>query len=677
MRARKVQQGQHFGDYELYRLIGMGGMAQVYEARRVGPHGFSKRLALKRILPQLAHDPRLVGMFCDEARVQARLSHPNLVEVVDFGEYDGELFMAMEYVDGLTCADLLGAVEARRRTVALAPALHIARDVLQALVYAHEARDESGRRLGLVHRDVAPSNILIGRSGVVKLTDFGIMRGKFIEARTAPGEIKGKIGYISPEQASGAALDARSDLFSLGVVLAELLIGCPLFPGKTELDVLQRLHAGDLTQLHARGRHIPGDVHALLLRALARSPADRFSSARELLDSVIAAIARHDAAIGAHGLAEWLSELGVLVLDSAVRIRSAKSLGINPHATEGPAALAPDAPLEPAPTVPPPNRAVKRGEAAVAYRLRQPNTAVGSSLSLSDILELIVTGRIGADTAVSCNGGPFVPIARVHELGRIAARPAYHFFDAAALRANERHPIDRATLPAMLFDLVRQRRTGMLSAVSGREEKRVYFSDGSPLFTASTDRNELLGVRLVAAGLIGRDALETLLERGHRCGHRLGEALIAAGAIRPSELLRAVASQQHARLVALCRLSRGELSFVDGASPTEPAVNASAAPLKLIASAVLEAYQDAEIARLLNTTRSHELTCSNRTARLDVLLDLRAAEAQVLRSIRSGETLDSLVARLAQQGPPEPTVLRAVFIGLCAGALDNDAWPPP
>src|SRR5262245_55548025 len=161
-------------------------------------------------------------MFCDEAKIHASLSHPNLVDVVDFGEQDGELYMVMEYVDGLTAAALLSAVAARKRTVELSAALYVAREVLSGLACVHEATDELGRPLGLVHRDVAPSNILLGRSGEVKLSDFGIVRSWSLQAHTLPGEVKGKIGYVSPEQAVGGAIDLRSDLFSLAVVLTEM-----------------------------------------------------------------------------------------------------------------------------------------------------------------------------------------------------------------------------------------------------------------------------------------------------------------------------------------------------------------------------------------------------------------------------------------------------------------------
>ena len=263
------------GPYELVRRIATGGMAEVYLARRAGPHGFQKIVAVKRILPQLARDSDFVAMFVDEARVCARLGHPNIVQVFDFGEQDGELYMAMEYVDGTTGARLIRAAAAAGEEIPLDVCLHIALSVLRALEYAHAARDEDGKPLALVHRDVSPGNVLIDRSGAVKLTDFGIARAAEIERRTDAGQLKGKLGYMSPEQVVGRELDARSDIFTLGIVLAEMLILRPLFSGGKELDVLLRIRDADLSAIDRAGRRVPDDVRAVLFRALARDPALR------------------------------------------------------------------------------------------------------------------------------------------------------------------------------------------------------------------------------------------------------------------------------------------------------------------------------------------------------------------------------------------------------------------
>src|SRR5579864_1575909 len=241
------------GPYELLRRIATGGMAEVYLARRGGPHGFQKIVAVKRILPQFARDADFVAMFVDEARVCARLGHPNIVQVFDFGEEDGELYMAMEYVDGTTGARLVRAVAARGEEIPLDVCLYIALSILRALDYAHSARDESGAPISLVHRDVSPGNVLIDRSGAVKLTDFGIARAAEIERRTDAGQLKGKLGYMSPEQVVGRELDARSDIFTLGIVLAEMLILRPLFSGGRELDVLIRIRDADLSAIDRAG----------------------------------------------------------------------------------------------------------------------------------------------------------------------------------------------------------------------------------------------------------------------------------------------------------------------------------------------------------------------------------------------------------------------------------------
>src|SRR5450755_3544009 len=254
------------GPYELLRRLATGGMAEVYLARRAGPHGFQKLMALKRILPQFARDADFVAMFVDEARVCARLGHPNIVQVFDFGEQDGELYMAMEFVDGTTGAKLIRAAAGRGEDIPLEVSLHVTLSVLRGLEYAHGARDDQGRPLYLVHRDVSPGNVLIDRSGAVKLTDFGIARAAEFERRTDAGQLKGKLGYMSPEQVVGKELDARSDLFTLGIVFAEMLTLRPLFSGGRELDVLLRIRDADLGALDRGAKEIDDEVKAVLYR---------------------------------------------------------------------------------------------------------------------------------------------------------------------------------------------------------------------------------------------------------------------------------------------------------------------------------------------------------------------------------------------------------------------------
>src|ERR1700722_17730812 len=274
------------GPYELIERVATGGMAEVYLARRAGPHGFQKVVAVKRILPQLARDADFVAIFVDEARMCARLSHPNIVQVFDFGEEDGELYMAMEFVDGTTGARLIRAAAAKSEALPLDVCLHVTLSVLRGLTYAHNARDDEGTPLNLVHRDVSPGNVLIDRSGAVKLTDFGIARASEFERRTDAGQLKGKLGYMSPEQVVGRELDARSDLFTLGIVLAEMIILRPLFSGGTEMEVLLRIRDADLSAIDRASERVPEDIRAVIFRALAKDPLMRYATAQAFADAL-------------------------------------------------------------------------------------------------------------------------------------------------------------------------------------------------------------------------------------------------------------------------------------------------------------------------------------------------------------------------------------------------------
>lgn len=300
------------GPYELGERLGLGGMAEVFVAYRAGPHGFAKKVALKRILPELASDPRFVAMFCDEARISAPLCHPNIVQVIDFGESHGELFMAMEYVEGVSLAKLLRYVSGRRERFPLGSALFIAHEVLTGLSFAHEACDENGNPLHIVHRDVSPGNVLIGRAGDVKLADFGIVRSAYVDRRTYPGELKGKVGYMSPEQVMGIEVDPRSDLFTVGIILSEMLIARPLFSGQNEFDILTKIYEADLSSLDKYGADLAPGVRDVLRKALAKAPADRFATARDFAAALRRLAQASQFALDDSELVPWLSALGVL-----------------------------------------------------------------------------------------------------------------------------------------------------------------------------------------------------------------------------------------------------------------------------------------------------------------------------------------------------------------------------
>lgn len=288
-------------------------MADVYSAYRLDTEGPRVRYALKLLQRKWALDPQLRCMFDSETRLVLALRHPNIVEVFEAGEHLGVPFMVMEYVDGVSTAKILRAVAQRQECVPAGAALVICTEVLKGLEYAHTATDDLGAPLGVVHRDVSPGNILISRTGSVKLADFGIARSTHVEHHTDPGQVKGKFGYMSPEQVAGDdEIDGRSDLFSLGVVLCEMLLGQRLFSGKGEYEVLTRMYEADLSVLDEHAALIPAELLPVLRKALAREPLQRFQTAADFSAALHEAAGHMSLTLDDAALLPWLFKLGVL-----------------------------------------------------------------------------------------------------------------------------------------------------------------------------------------------------------------------------------------------------------------------------------------------------------------------------------------------------------------------------
>lgn len=271
------------GRYELGEKIASGGMGEVFRGRMVGAEGFHKLVAIKCIFPDLSADELYRRMFVREAQLVANLTHPNIVQVFELGESQDELYIVMEYVYGIDAGRLLGELARQRRTLSPPLAAVVAFDALSALEYAHQQVDGAGNNLGIVHRDVSPQNLLISRDGFVKLCDFGIARVASSGATTTrAGTVRGKLPYVAPEQFKGAAADGRTDIFSLGVVLHELLTGMQLFP--PQQPPLQTKLAQQGVRSATDGNPLPGCPTALatVIETMLRvAPEDRYQHAAQ------------------------------------------------------------------------------------------------------------------------------------------------------------------------------------------------------------------------------------------------------------------------------------------------------------------------------------------------------------------------------------------------------------
>jgi len=278
-----LQPGSRLGDCELLLRIGRGGMATVWVAREHSPVPKEDRLvAVKAMLPELAEETEFVRMFLDEVRLVRSIRHPNIVNVYDVGEHDGVMWMSMEWVEGESLHTVI-AEAGKRRAIPPEMAVRVIAEAAAGLHAAHELRDENGQPRGVVHRDVSPHNILIGTNGVVKLVDFGVAKavGRVSEA-TRAGQLKGKFGYMSPEQARGKPIDRRSDLFALGIVLFELTTSRRLFRGESDIETLKLVISSRVPPPTSLDPKYPPELERIVLRALQRDPQGRYQTAAEL-----------------------------------------------------------------------------------------------------------------------------------------------------------------------------------------------------------------------------------------------------------------------------------------------------------------------------------------------------------------------------------------------------------
>jgi len=313
-----------FGRYRLLERLGQGGMAEVFKAKSYGVEGFEKILVIKRILPDLARSQDFVDMFIHEAKLAVRLSHANIVQVFDLGraptgqvERDvGGLaqpdayYIAMEYVHGLDLATLLARCRRQQLSLPVQMGVYIASEVAKGLDHAHRRRDEQMRPLGIVHRDVSPQNVLLSFEGEVKVTDFGIAKARGAlggdQEDTRASRLQGKFGYMSPEQARGESVDARSDLFSLGTVLYECIAGVNPFTAPTTFETLRRVQACEYPPVELLRPDVPPELVAILKTSMARAPADRYPDAGRMYEALLAFLYAQGSRYGAHDLTEFL-----------------------------------------------------------------------------------------------------------------------------------------------------------------------------------------------------------------------------------------------------------------------------------------------------------------------------------------------------------------------------------
>jgi serine/threonine protein kinase len=322
----QAEVGSTASSYEILAKLATGGMAEIFLARAAGAAGLERYVVLKRVLRERATDANFVRMFLDEARLAAQLQHPNIAQVYDIGKLGDSYFFTMEYVHGETVRALLHRSHALRRPIPIGTVLTVGAGAAAGLHHAHERIGLDGKPLGIVHRDVSPSNLMISYEGHVKVVDFGVAKAAHNSQETRSGTVKGKIAYLSPEQCRGRGVDRRSDLFSLGIVLWEMLTTERLFRQASDFETMAAIVNDPTPPPSSRRPEVPPELDALVLRLLAKTPEERFQSADELLEAVEHLTIRTQIALSTAALGRFVKELFGQRPEPWVELRAAEQL---------------------------------------------------------------------------------------------------------------------------------------------------------------------------------------------------------------------------------------------------------------------------------------------------------------------------------------------------------------
>ena len=566
-----------FGKYLLLDRIGAGGMAEIWRARQFGAAGFQKDLVIKKILPHLAANDEFVRMFIDEAKIAVALQHANIVQIFDLGAVDREYFIAMEYVVGKDLLNLLIRCTQLRIRVPQKLALFIVAEVVKGLEVAHTATDSRGAPLNIIHRDVSPSNVLVSYDGNVKLGDFGVAKARRRETEsTRAGTMKGKLGYMSPEQVLGQPVDARSDLFGAGIMLFEMLSMSRLFRADTELATMMAVRDAEVEgPISKLPPSVPESLRALLRKVLARRPEDRFQTAHDLHEALADHLFETKVRVTQADMARYMRAVFAKEIEDEAARRDAVEALVEPDEIlraeaaeagrmQGRIDTARPAPVEPPrtltglrPRFPTGPRATWSRESQ--FRIRRASGKTSDVLAFTAIIRLIEQDALEATDQISIDGGAWQPAAEVAavlhgEAPKLSTQASPDFAGT----------FSQLDFPRLLYRYAITRATGRMRLWEGGRQKEIFWRTGRPEYVTSTQKHELLGEYLVAKRFLGRNQLNQALGILPDFDGRLGDALLHLKLLAAADLFAALGAHVKEKLLDLFAWSRGEYAFHGG-----------------------------------------------------------------------------------------------------------------
>jgi serine/threonine protein kinase len=646
-------------------------MAEVYRAAAPASAGEERIIVVKRMLPRLASDASARSMFSEEARLGAHIRHPNVVQVLDYGSEGNLPYLALEFVQGVDLWRLMRWLTRSGIQPGVAEAVFIAREMLAGLHAVHEATDEKGVRLGVVHRDVSPSNVLLSVHGEIKLGDLGIARSRMREKfpNTSLSErAKGKLGYLAPEQVRGGESDRRADIFSAGVVIAELLMGRPLFAGGSELAVLLAIRDSKVHPFLEFAASLPHGLGEVIVEALAQKPARRHATAELFSSRLLPYQTESPEALR--------TSLAKMVLNAAETGHTKLPVQVTPTRTQtNPRALFQQytengTPIT-ADTFPVLPVSGENKQQGPFYEVRTSGGKRLGPWSFAQVVSAVSTGQLGPLDKVSTDGSPAKPLGDIPELARHlpSSTTTSNSVDTGHARlSGELTPLDDGGIVPALGKAALERTTALLLCELGGVRKEIYLKDGVPAFVTSNLAGELLGEYLVAKEVITRGELDMALAVMPRFEGRLGDTLSALGLVEPVVLFRHIGEQVRDKLLDLFLWKSGSLTHYHGVAPPP-----SGFPLNIDAWDVLDAGLKRRIEADMEKSRVGQL----RTRRMvpatgSQLAAMRPALPQrmkrLLTALDRPYTAPELMIKLANEEDPEQP-LRDSLLLLYLGAI--------
>jgi serine/threonine protein kinase len=634
-----------FGRYALLDKIGSGGMAEIYRAKTFGAAGFEKEFAIKLILPSLVDDTEFVEMFINEAKIAVSLYHANIVQVFDLGEIDGQYYIAMEFVHGMDLLDILARCANLDLKIPLDLVLFITMEALKGLDFAHRAKDAYGEDLNIIHRDVSPSNVMISYAGDVKIGDFGVAKAAIQRNLTETGTLKGKVGYMSPEQVVGDKIDWRSDIFSAGIVFFEALSMSRLFVGNSDLDVMLRVRDADIEESLEKTGPIPTQLEHIIRRALSKHREERFQTAGEFYQALVDFCYQHRIKVSGQHLSNFMRRLFAEEIEAEKNRRlsdmDGREAALAAQASEVEVAPPPSSPSAPST---PSHGNIKvsteehESDGDSGYRYRDPAGLIYGPMGQETLVKMLSERTREDGEQVSFEGNPWVPLEQDEEIaGRLGIRTEVEQADtepeerarmdrvralqnaASALEeislaaessfsetqldehsapiATETPPepepyepvresaqhkaiealrdqyaafegnFEESTFARLLTRLHWSKATGRLYVTSNEIEKSIFFDQGEPILVDSNREDELLGFFLLSRRVITQEQLEEGLARLSEWGGRLGDALVAIGAIPAHEIFQHLSAQMREKILQVFTWTEGDWGYFENQQP--------------------------------------------------------------------------------------------------------------